>query len=141
MRFPAYAITINVYSTQLRNYDTRVYFLPAVTLAQPELNDLIAKKRRDGQGTLHITDFIATHSDAMIDDFAHLLLKDPVAIQGLHNDNKEKTQFVRAVLRKWIRDVSGPAVPRTWESLVEVMKNAGLDGLGVQDIENDVCGK
>ena len=118
-----------------------MYLLAAVTSAQPELGDLIEKKRKDGQGTLRIIDFIATHTDAKIDDFAELLLKDRVAVEGLHNDNKEKIQFVRAVLKKWIRDVSGPGVPRTWESLVEVMKNAGLDGLGAQEIEDNVLGK
>ena len=60
-------------------------------------------------------------------------------MRKLHIENKEQEGFVRAVLRTWINTDSGPAVPRTWNSLVGVMENADLDGVTVQDIRNNVC--
>ena len=95
--------------------------------------------RKHGKGKLRIIDFIATHSSTKVDDFANLLLSDRVLVQGLHKDHKDKEQFVRAVLNEWISNVNDHAVTCMWESLVKVMKSAGLDGVTVQDIEANVC--
>ena len=92
----------------------------------------------DGKGQLRIIDFVSTHSFSQVDDFAQLLLKDRVKVQGLHEDNKDKKQFIRAVLKEWISNVNSHAVPCTWKSLVQVMKSAALDGVTVQDIEANV---
>ena len=95
--------------------------------------------RRDGQGELRIIDFICTHSPAQCDDFAHLLLNDMGKVRKLHIENKDPDEFVRAVLRTWINTDGGPAVPRTWSSLVDVMRNAALYGITVQAIRKNVC--
>ena len=95
--------------------------------------------QKDGKGKLRIIDFISTHSSSKVDDFAQLLLKDRVIVQGLHEDKTDKKQFVRAVLKEWISNVNSHAVPCTWESLVQVMKSAALDGVTVRDIEANVC--
>ena len=106
--------------------------------ARPGIGDLIAIDQKDRQGKLHIIDFIVTHSESKVDDFAHLLLKDHNVVRGLHHDNKDKREFVRAVLKKWVSTDGRPAVPRTWESLIEVMKDADLDEVTVIDIENNL---
>ena len=106
--------------------------------AKPELGDLITIDRKDGQGKLRIIDFIVTHSESKVDDFAQLLLKDHNAVRGLHNDNKEKKEFVRAVLKRWVSTDDHHTVPRTWRSLIEVMRDADLDGVTVTDIENNL---
>ena len=102
------------------------------------MGDLITIDRKDGQGKLRIIDFIVTHSESKVDDFAHLLLKDHNVVRGLHNDNKDKREFVRAVLKRWVSTDGRPAVPRTWKSLIEVMRDADLDGVTVMDIENNL---
>ena len=102
------------------------------------MRDLIAIDRNDGQGKLRIIDFIVTHSESKVDDFAHLLLKDHNVVRGLHNDNKDKREFVRAVLKRWISTEGQPTVPRTWKSLIKVMRDADLDGVTVTDIENNL---
>ena len=117
-------------------YQNVIYINPAV---KPAWKDLIEMDRKDGKGKLRIIDFISTHSFSKVADFANLLLIDRVIVQGLHEDNKDKKQFVRAVLNEWISNVNSHAVPCTWESLVQVMKSAALDGVTVRDIEANVC--
>ena len=117
--------------------------LPMFLLVSPaaslEWGNLIEIDPRDGQDRpLHVIDFIVNHSVSKVDDFAQLLLKDHVAVEELHNKSENKKEFVRAVLKKWIRTVGVPAAPRTWKSLVKCMKSARLDQLGVQNIEDNV---
>ena len=101
---------------------------------------LIAIDRKDGQGELCIIDFIVTHSEAKVEDFAQLLLKDHNVVRGLHNDNKDKEDFVRAVLKSWVSTKGRHAGQRTctWKSLIEVMRYADLDRILVTDIENNL---
>ena len=115
------------------------HLLLSVAVHVPQWNDLISIDRKDGQGTLRIIDFIANHDDSQCDDFAHLLLNDRVAVQGLHVDNEKRKKFVRSVLETWFSAEGGPAVSRTWESLVKAMKDAGLDPVTVSIIEANVC--
>ena len=115
-------------------------FLLVPPAASLEWDNLIEIDPRDGQGRpLRVIDFIVDHSVSKVDDFAQLLLKDHVAVEGLHNKSEDKEEFVRAVLKKWIRTVGGPAAPRTWKSLVKCMKSARLDALGIKNIEDIVC--
>ena len=116
-------------------YQKDIYIIPA---AKPEWKDLIEMDRKDGKGKLRIIDFISTHPSSKVDDFADLLLIDHVIVQGLHEDKKDKKQFVRAVLKEWISNLNGYAVPCTWESLVQVMRSSALDGVTVRDIEANV---
>ena len=48
-------------------------------------------------------------------------------------------EFLRAVLKKWIRTVGGPPALHTWKSLVKCMKSAHLDTHAVETIEDIVC--
>ena len=57
---------------------------------------------------LCVIDFIGNHSDSKIDEFAQLLLKVHVPVEGLHNKSREKEEFVYAVLKKRIKTVGGP---------------------------------
>ena len=110
-------------------------YIPAT---KPAWADLIDMVRKDGQDRpLRIIDFITSHSDDKCNDFADLLLRDHNLVEGLHNDYKDKKAFVRAVLKKWTRTVSG-AVSCTWKSLVRIMKGADLDEVTVQEIENNM---
>ena len=125
----------SVFEIQYKQLCTLYLINPA---ARPEWKDLIEMDRKDGKGTLRIIDFIATHSPSKVDDFAQLLLNDHVLVQGLHEDKKDKKEFVRAVLKEWISNVDGHAVPCTWESLLQLMKRAALDGVTVRDIKANV---
>ena len=102
------------------------------------MSDLIAIGRKDGQGKLRIINFIVTHSESKVDDFAQLLMNDHNVVQGLHNKNEKKEEFVRAVLKRWVSTDGQPAVPRTWKSLIEVMKDADLDEVMVMNIEKNL---
>ena len=108
----------------------------------PKWADLIKMDRKDGQkASLRIIDFIATQSDDKCDDFAELLLNDHNAVEGLRQESKDKKAFIRAVLKKWMRsDHKGAdgVEPCTWESLIKIMKDADLDGVTVQAIENNI---
>ena len=92
-------------------------------------HDLIQIKPWDGFGKRSIAESIALHSPVLCDNFANLLLKDHLLVKSLRRNNpgNDSLPFVQAVLEKWFYK-SGSAVPCTWESLLECMKGAGLDG-------------
>ena len=102
------------------------------------MDELILFHRKEGD-PLRILDFIASHSTAKCNDFAHLLLRDTPTVRNLRKENISDDLFVRAVLERWIATNGDPAVPRTWESLIKIMSNADLDGVTVQNIEANVC--
>ena len=86
---------------------------------------------------------ITAHSSADCEDFAELLLKETTTVDKLRNENKRVENFVRAVLRNWLsrndNDPKDPAVPRTWESLAQCMKLAGLEGVLVEHVRDTFC--
>ena len=91
---------------------------------------------------LRIIDSIAAHDSTTCEDFGYVLLDDRLAMKKLKKDHKnDDEKFIRAVLKEWLDrddDEKEGSLPCTWESLVKCAKDAGLDGVFVQLLRNNV---
>ena len=93
------------------------------------MNDLIHLKLKNGS-SLSIIEFIASNPEFQCIDFAHLLLNDRGKVQGLHDSNKDKDPFVRAVLRNWLD--TGDC---KWSDLTDAMEKVRMDERTVKSIK------
>ena len=124
------------------NYCTHfsfISFIDVTTLVRPEWGELIQIDRKDGKGPLRIIDFIASQPNTICEDFAYLLLNDRVKVKGILETKKNKDEFVRAVLEKWVAAVDATTLPCTWENLVKSMERAKLDEITVKAIRDNTC--
>ena len=99
-----------------------------------EWHDLVMTK----PDTLRIIDFIADHPDCRRHDFAHLLLRDFEVVEVIWKENKDKGDFIRAVLSKWLESESDCARPCTWTSLIECMENARMDASKIKAVKDQI---
>ena len=117
----------------------RFCFLRVSTPAtQPVWNQLIAVRSWKGFGQRSIIDFIALHSPAQCNDFAHLLLDDRMFVLATRREKPGNDEFIRAVLQKWFASVGGDALPCTWSDLIQCMKSSGLDSVTIKIIEDNI---
>ena len=93
------------------------------------MNDLIHLKLKNGS-SLFIIEFIAANPEFQCIDFAHLLLKERVKVQGLHESKKDKDPFVRAVLKNWL-----DTEDCKWSDLTDAMEKARMDEHTVKSIK------
>ena len=100
---------------------------------RPTIHELVAITKPNGE-MLHIMDIISSHSMAVCEKFAHVMLKDPLTVQKLRNTNGSVDDFVNDVLEKWVSSVGGPAVACIWPNLIDCMKKAGMNGVAIQEI-------
>ena len=92
---------------------------------------------------LEIITEIAASSSIKCMKFAQLLLRD-TAVKRIEKETKgDDDAFVYKVFQDWVSrnddDKDDPAVPRTWESLVECIEGAGLDGVLVKAVRDRFC--
>ena len=95
------------------------------------MNDLIHLKLKSGS-SLFIIEFITSNPEFQCIDFAHLLLKDRGKVQGLHDSNKDKDPFVRAVLRNWL-----DTADCNWSDLTDAMEKARMDERTVKTVREN----
>lgn len=99
---------------------------------KPTFNQLLVLKKADGSAadSLRVIQWISSSEQYLCEDFASLLLNDPVKVKKHQRDSKDNAdKFIRAVLKDWLSCVDGdPAVPSTWEDLAQCVTDAGLDG-------------
>ena len=101
-------------------------------------------RKRDGsRGNLRIIEWITAHKYTQCVDFAHKLLVDKLSVKKLsvkHSDDKD--EFVRAVIKRWLDrdddDEDEESLPCTWEALVVCAQDAGLDGVFVKLLRDNV---
>ena len=109
--------------------------LQPIPSSGPTWNDLI--RNQPWLNNQSISRFIALHPAFACDNFANLLLYNPVVVNSLRAINHENNAFVQAVLTQWYSR-TGYSVPCTWRDLIQCMKDAGLDPRTVQIIEDNV---
>ena len=110
-------------------YSITYFFTVPPIPSCPEMNDLIHLKLKNGS-SLSIIEFIASNPEFQCIDFAHLLLNDRGKVQGLHDSNKDKDPFVRAVLRNWLD--TGDC---KWSDLTDAMEKVRMDERTVKSIK------
>ena len=107
------------------------------------MNELISMQKRDGsKGKLRIIDWITSHELTRCVDFARKLLVDELSVKQLRKKHQCENEFVRAVLERWIsRDDDNEdeeSLECTWEALVGCCHDAGLDGVFVKLLRDNV---
>ena len=108
------------------------------------MNELISMQKRDGsKGKLRIIKWITSHEPTQCDDFANKLVVDKLSVKEIrvmYQNDKEK--FVRAVLERCISrdddDEDEESLECTWETLVGCCQDAGLDGVFVKLLRDNV---
>ena len=130
---------------QVASYIYPLNFCFSCAADKPTFNQLLILKKADGSAadSLHVIQWISSSDQYLCEDFASLLLNDPVKVkihQREYKDNADK--FIQAVLKDWLSrddsDPSDPAVPRTWEALAQCVTDAELDGTLAKAIR-DAC--
>ena len=111
-------------------------------VSRPTMDELLCIKKEDGSGEyLQVIRWITSYSSTKCEDFAHLLLKDPLVVRELRKETKNDDQFVRAVLASWLDrhddDPTNKAVPCTWDNLALCVEQADVDGELVKAIRDN----
>ena len=119
------------------------YLLVHYAVPRPTITDLINLKRKDGsRKELQIIDWITAHKSAKCDDFAQMLLNDPVTVMKLRKRHSDDDEFVRAAFNKWLsRDDDNEeedSIPCTWEALIKCVDKAGLNRDLLKELSNNV---
>ena len=112
-----------------------MYLLVSILSTGITWSDLIMLK--PWLGSQSISGFIALNPATNCDNFANLLLQNPLVVGNLRIQNATNNAFVTAVLTQWYSRTGTP-VPFTWRNLIQCMRNAGLDPRTVQIIEQNV---
>ena len=108
------------------------------------MKDLISIKKKNESGKLEIMVAIQSSSPIQCLAFAELLLNNTTAVDKLRKKNKgNDDMFVYELLKNWLSrnddDPDDPAVPRTWEALAQCMQDAGLEGVLVKAVRDNMC--
>ena len=109
---------------------------------RPTMNDLIMLKRKDGsRKKLQIIRWITSHKSTQCDDFAQMLLNDPLTVRELHKRHDNDDEFVRAAFSRWLNrdddDEEEESIPCTWEALIKCVDDAGLDRNLVKELRTN----
>ena len=113
---------------------------------RPTMKDLFILKRKDGsREQLQIISWITAHTSTKCEDFAQMLLNDPVTVRKLRKKHDtDEEEFVRATLSQWLNrdddDEEEESLPCTWEALIKCVDDAGLDRNLVKELRNNVPG-
>ena len=107
------------------------------------MNDLIMLKRKDGsRKKLQIIRWITAHKSTQCDDFAQMLLNDPLTVRELRKRRHTDDEFVRATLGQWLNrdddDEEEESRPCTWKAFIKCVDDAGLDRNLVKELRNNV---
>ena len=110
---------------------------------RPTITDLINLKRKDGsRKKLQIIEWITAHESAKCDDFAQMLLNDPMTVMKLRKTHSDDDKFVRAALNKWLSrdddDKNEVSIPCTWEAFVKCVDDAGLNRDLLKELSDNV---
>ena len=128
--------------SQVASYIYLLNFCFSCAADKPTFNQLLVLKKADGSAadSLRVIQWISSSDQYLCEDFASLLLNDPVKVKIHQRDNKDNAdKFIRAVLKDWLsRDDGDPAVPRTWEGLAQCVTDTGLNGALAKAIR-DAC--
>ena len=127
-----YMITIDIYV--ITHFDIE---------SEPKITELECFGKKDGSGSIHIINKIATEFPHWkCEEFSHKLLNDQTFKMSAF---KEKVAFVYELFRRWLRqptsELSGATrrpLPRTWEVLAKCLER--FDRLLAKEIREN-CDK